>query len=162
MSVIDIAREAAESIRAAYWPHALPVRPEMIARRLSIAVTKTQLPDDYLGLLVKRPGEKAQIFLDASESEQRNTVTCAHELGHFVERTVIRATPAKDYGFVETRHRLVRDIHEDFADAFALALLMPDSYLESQQTLDPIAIASALNLPLETVQTRLLEVGAAG
>lgn len=49
--------------------------------------------------------------------------TCAHELGHYVER---KASHDSDFSFVERRSAKY-DLHEFYADEFAENLLLPET-----------------------------------
>lgn len=159
--VSDAAREAAESVMESYWkPGLFPVDPDTIARRMGISVTKASLPEDTSGFIRKVSGQDAQIFLEAADSSQRQRFTCAHELGHYVERTQVQEKPDDDFGFVDKRTPAT-DIHEYFANEFAGNLLAPRSEVDrlTKQGWDAIRLAAHFGLSLAAMKTRMLKYG---
>lgn len=87
---------------------------------------------DISGLILKEPGQPAQILINAKDSVERQRFTWAHELGHLAERTTL----AKDfdYSFVDLRKPGSHySIHEFYADEFAGSLLMPVSKISQLQ-----------------------------
>jgi Zn-dependent peptidase ImmA (M78 family) len=96
--------------------------PFEICRALGIHVYETNMPDGSAGMIVKREGEDAEIFLEADDVAARRRFTCAHELGHYIERTNIAGD--RDFSFRE-RRGAEYNLHEFFADEFAGELLMP-------------------------------------
>lgn len=96
--------------------------PYAICRQLEIEIYETSMPDGSSGMIVKKAGEPAEVFIEANDVARRRRFTCAHELGHFIERTNI----AKDDDFsFRDRRGGEYDLHEFFADEFAGELLMP-------------------------------------
>ena len=84
-------------------------------------------------MIVKRASERnAKAFIDKEEPGVRQCFILAHELGHFIERTVI--AKGDEYGFEESRMYGCGENdyfpHEFFADKFAGAILMPESKVE--------------------------------
>ncbi|WP_025157550.1 ImmA/IrrE family metallo-endopeptidase [Leifsonia aquatica] len=121
MLVKDAARIAAENALAEHWNGKFPVDPVAIAEGFDITVWLDALDDDISGAIVA-DGEKVQIFLAEDEPFERQTFTCAHEIGHYLERTAARDD---DYSFKDTRSPHGYDLHEFYADEFAGNLLMP-------------------------------------
>lgn len=124
------ARDNAKTVLDENWDQQLPVNIEQICRACGVITYRRVMPDDLSGMIVKRATEKnARAFIDSDEPAVRRRFTLAHELGHFIERTVL----AKDneYGFSEVRMggRRENDYfpHEFFADEFAGAILMPET-----------------------------------
>src|SRR3954468_23803397 len=70
---------------------AVPVDPFRIARRLGIQVFAASLEDDVSGMLVKKPGHDAEIYVNGDDSENRQRFSCAHELGHYILRASSRS-----------------------------------------------------------------------
>lgn len=96
------AREAAGKVLDGIWDQRIPVNVEQICRACGVTTYKCVMPYDLSGMIVKRASERdAKAFIDKEEPGVRQRFTLAHELGHFIERTVI----AKDdeYGFGEDR-----------------------------------------------------------
>ncbi len=55
----------------------LPVDPFMIAQRLGIKAYTANLDERVSGMLVKRPGEDPEIYVNDSDSPNRQRFTCA-------------------------------------------------------------------------------------
>jgi IrrE N-terminal-like domain len=103
----------------------LPVDPVRIAKDLGIDVFVAPMERDVSGVLVKRPGADAVIYLNEVDHSNRQRFTCGHELGHYVRRT---EDGKLDYEFVDRRDKLAQsgtDPDEIYANRFAAALLMP-------------------------------------
>lgn len=159
--VKEAAQEAAESVIDAYWsPGTFPVDPDVIARRMGISVTKARLPKDTSGFIRKVAGQDAQIFVDETDSAQRQRFTCAHELGHYVERTNLQPQPDEDFGFVDKRTGM-HDVHEYFANEFAGNLLAPQAAVARliEQGWDAIRLAAHFGLSVPAMKTRMLKYG---
>jgi Zn-dependent peptidase ImmA (M78 family) len=123
LRVWEEARLRAEKLRKAMGISSLPVDPFFICAELGIDVHIVKMPDDVSGMIVKSPHEDAKIFIAASDSAGRQRFTCAHELGHFIDR--IDVAHDNDFSFRDLRSGGKYDLHEFFADEFAGALLMP-------------------------------------
>jgi Zn-dependent peptidase ImmA (M78 family) len=103
----------------------LPVDPIYIAQQLGLQVFTAGLANDVSGMLVKRPGEDAQIYINGSDSRNRQRFTCAHELGHYVKRS---GAGQDAWSTIDYRSSLASqgvDADEIYANQFAAALLMP-------------------------------------
>ena len=141
---------------------ALPVDPTYIANELGIKVFRAGLDADISGILKKRPGMDAEIYLQASDSRNRQRFTCAHELGHYVARS---AEGDDDWEYVEHRALLASqgtDESEIFANQFAAHLLMPRKELETssfQSTIAALALKfgvseDAMNFHLDNLRPK--------
>ncbi len=103
----------------------LPVDPFTIAQKLGLKAYSANLDNGVSGMLIKRAGEDAEIYVHASDSQNRQRFTCAHELGHYVKRS---ARGDASWEYVERRDLLTSqgvDDEEIYANQFAAALLMP-------------------------------------
>lgn len=158
--VWEQAREAARKVLDRSWDQRIPVNVEQICRACGVTTYKCVMPDDLSGMIVKRASERdAKAFIDKEEPGVRQRFILAHELGHFIERTVI----AKDdeYGFGEGRMygRGEKDYfpHEFFADEFAGAILMPESRVEEFRSAgkDPAIMAQLFGVPVSAMRMRL-------
>lgn len=158
--VWEQAREAAKKVLDESWDQRIPVNVEQICRACGVTTYKCVMPDDLSGMIVKRASERdAKAFIDKEEPSVRRRFILAHELGHFIERTVI----AKDdeYGFEESRMygRGEKDYfpHEFFADEFAGAILMPESKIEEFRSTgkDPATMAQLFDVPVSAMRMRL-------
>src|SRR5581483_6981448 len=65
----------------------IPVDPFYIAKRLGIQVFTASLDQGVSGLLRKEAGyDDPRIYVNSSDSRNRQRFTCAHELGHYIRR----------------------------------------------------------------------------
>ena len=135
MSAEDDAREL---LKTAWRPTGdggdveLPVNPFEIAQALGIKAFSAALDGGVSGMLVKRAGEDAEIYVHAADSENRQRFTCAHELGHYIRRTAAEDT---EWEYVEHRDLLTSqgtNPDEIYANQFAAALLMPREVVEAR------------------------------
>ena len=121
----DVAREDAEAILDEYWDGTFPVDPVNIATQMGIGVWEADLPAEVSGQLVRDGvATMGKIYLNRSESVTRRTFTCAHEIGHWVDR---QHHDDKEYAFVDYRDASQKpdEAEEWYADHFAANLLMP-------------------------------------
>ena len=168
--VKDAARDAAEAALASYWrARPAPIDPVAIAEEMGIKVVRAPLDDGVSGMIVKRPGTDAVIYVERSDSDARQVFTVAHELGHFVERTQLGNEPMDEFAFVETRTPK-HDVHEYFANEFAGNLLMPATALTALAENFPLdrkarfidlafEVASTYNVSTTAARERLNKLG---
>lgn len=127
LSVAQVREQAkllAEEVLTTYWDGTLPVDPAVIASRLGVEVFNAQLGNDVYGMLERKPGGNPQIFLDVDQPVNRWRFSCAHELGHYVERS---ARLDDDISYVERRSDTDRTSPDEiYANEFAGNLLMPE------------------------------------
>lgn len=125
------ARQEAERLLGIWWDHAgvdvLPVDPVPVANELGIQVRQADLEKDVSGAIFRDSGDDPYILLNGNDHPNRKRFTCAHEIGHWVERTLSDPTAAIE--FVDFRNTLSAtgtDAREVFANRFAAELLMPE------------------------------------
>ena len=134
----------------------VPVDPVSIAVALGIKVYTADLDASVAGLLVKRRGEDAEIYLNAADSENRQRFTCAHEIGHYIQRS---NTDDSEWEFVDRRDELSSqgtDPGEIYANSFAAQLLMPEHEVRSaakRMTVPQMALN--FQVSLEAMKNRL-------
>ncbi|RAX15987.1 ImmA/IrrE family metallo-endopeptidase [Pseudarthrobacter sp. AG30] len=127
----DKARADADRILDEFWsPSLFPVDPAQIALKMGLRVYQADLDPGTSGMILKLAGEPAEIYFASGESAQRQNFTCAHELGHFVERQY-RERPDDEFEFVDRRNGAV-NAHEFYANEFAGNLLMPADDMRSE------------------------------
>jgi Zn-dependent peptidase ImmA (M78 family) len=146
----------------------LPVNPFEIAQRLGIKAFTAGLDEGVSGILVKRAGQDAEIYVHASDSPNRQRFTCAHELGHYVKRS---AAGDEAWEYVEHRDLLTSqgtNPEEIYANEFAAGLLMPEAAVrEMFQRLKeagggpppPAALAYEFGVSADAMQFRLVNLG---
>jgi Zn-dependent peptidase ImmA (M78 family) len=139
----------------------IPVNPFHIAQRLGIEVLGAGLEQDVSGMLVKEPAQDPIIYVNATDSENRQRFSCAHELGHFILRASSRADDS--YGYIDRRGPLASqgtNPAEIYANQFAAELLMPQ---ENVRTLAPrlpdAALAVEFNVSVGAMKYRLENLG---
>ncbi|WP_311052889.1 ImmA/IrrE family metallo-endopeptidase [Rhodococcus qingshengii] len=117
-----------------------PVDTYAIARTLNIYVIETQIAGDVLGILRKRPYGGPEIYVNADDDPNRRRFTCAHELGHYVQRALGgEGMEEADMSFIDRRADLATqesDSREIYANEFAANLLMPEVSVRSLRSLD--------------------------
>jgi Zn-dependent peptidase ImmA (M78 family) len=98
---------------------------------------------------MRRAGEDAFIFIEARDSQLPQRFTCAHELGHYIERTDVQTVPDDDFGFVDRRHARTGN------------LLMPGSEVRRFASFesDAIKMAGYFGVSIPAMKTRMLKLG---
>ena len=134
----------------------LPVDPIVIAKRLGLHVFEGRLNSDVSALIQKEVGEDARIILNERDSVVRRRFSCAHELGHYIQKdTEDGAFAWTDYRGPLSEQGL--DSQEIFANQFAAALLMPASEVRSRydQGGRVADLAATFNVSIDAMQFRL-------
>lgn len=126
MLIKDLAQQDAENVRRDHWDGTFPVDPIVIAQRMGVTPYLSSLGDTS-GLIVRPANEPAKIYINQFESKARQRFTCAHEIGHYVERT---RNEDNSYTFRDRRSGKADTPHEWYADFFAANLLMPQAAFE--------------------------------
>ena len=147
-----------------------PINPASIAKDLGITVEKAPFSDDLSGVLMREDGH-AIIALNKSHHKLRQRFTIAHELGHFAlnhqgEMFVDHKVLNKRDG----RSKIAIDPQEIEANAFAAALLMPESMVleavidiadnDTPERGDLIKkLAKAFEVSVQAMEFRLINLG---
>lgn len=128
--------------------------PYEICARLGIDVIETLLPAGVSGMIVKERGQDAQVFIERGDVRGRRRFTCAHELGHFIER--MNVADDDDFSFRDRRGNDY-DLHEFFADEFAGELTMPAEAVSRlrDQGVPATTMAARFGVTLSAVERRL-------
>ncbi|MGW6376209.1 ImmA/IrrE family metallo-endopeptidase [Rhodococcus sp. NPDC055112] len=158
--VKDVAKKNAEEARRAHWGTQLPIDPFAIAEEMGIDVRFMSLDPGVSGMLIREKGSDPEIILDENDSRVRQNFTCAHEIGHFVER--VKRDPEGSFSFTDYRDTTAsRDLHEFYADEFAGNLLMPAGAVKQlrERGLSVIEMAKRFDVSLPAMQTRLRRLG---
>ena len=129
MLIKDLAQIDAENVRREYWDGIFPVDPIVIAQRMGVDTYMADNLGDTFGVIMRPPGEEAAIYINQFESKSRQRFTCAHEIGHYVER---RRDKDNSYTFQDKRSDRDDTPHEWYADFFAANLLMPQAVFEER------------------------------
>lgn len=120
------ARADATEVLGKFWgtPAPIPVDPVSIARAMGLSVFSAELGEDVWGMLSSDIGG-SNIYLDRDQPQTRYRFSCAHELGHFVDRGA-ELTPGQ--AFIDRRSdEGIGRADEVYANEFAGSLLMPDA-----------------------------------
>ncbi len=157
------AERDAEELLAKLWDQdddgnpVLPVDPVVIARELGIEVYVADMKPDASGALYMDTGpDKPRIYLNSSDAGVRQRFSCAHELGHYMDKI--------ERGELYGRHIEWRNGHsstgkrpdERYANAFAAALLMPaDAVRRLRHTHHPVQMALEFDVSVEAMTLRL-------
>jgi Zn-dependent peptidase ImmA (M78 family) len=158
-SVADIrdrGRRDAQAVLDVHWAgKPMPVDPVVIARDLGLSVFSAQLGDDVFGMLV---GTKAgaDMFLDKNQAPSRFRFTCAHEIGHYVDKTS-RLSPEAPESYVDRRSDDDRGKPaEVYANEFAGSLLMPADEMKAcvAAGMSDFEMASYFDVSLQALRYR--------
>ncbi|MDN5812371.1 MAG: ImmA/IrrE family metallo-endopeptidase [Micrococcaceae bacterium] len=154
------ARDNARGVLESYWDGTLPVDPIRISRDLGVEVWTAQLGTDVYGMITGKPSE-TNIYLDVDQAPVRMRFTCAHELGHYVERSS-RLTE-DDSEFAEIDRRSDEDHGkgiEVFANEFAASILMPEEAVRNfhMQKVSSFEMAKRFNVSHRAMSLRLMHL----
>lgn len=133
----------AQGVLETHWDGTLPVDPAIISARVGVEVFNAQLGNDVYGVLQRKPGKGPQMFLDVDQPSNRWRFTCAHELGHYIDRS---SRLDEDIEYIERRsdsNPFSKD--EIFANEFAGNLLMPEHEVRSRHEAGMSAMRMALD-----------------
>lgn len=158
MGVKVDATSEAERILKEHWGESIPVDPARIAHKMDIEVVEAYLDPDVAGAIEKRPGKAVKIFLNTENHPNRQRFTCAHEIGHYVQRD------DEEFEFVDYRDMTASlgiDEDERYANAFAAALLMPEKEVRRLHGLgmSPRDMASTFGVSEAALVNRLKNLG---
>lgn len=155
---------AATQILEQVWePRGFPVDPAWIAGQFGIQIYEATFEKEISGALIKKPGEDPLVMLSIRDSKPRQRFTCAHELGHYIQRHQ-RADLSELYDYVDfrdTRANANLGSNETYANDFAAHLLMPPAEINLlwREDLSDYAMAIHFGVPLEAVRDRLKQLG---
>lgn len=138
----------------------IPVDSAAIANELGILVFVTRLEEVTLGGLLMEPGEEPQIYVNRRDGYLRQRLTCALELGHYLQRSAV----TNKYARIDRRgYRVEADetAEETYANEFAACLLMPRGDVEilAELGMDDLEMALRFRVPREAMQLRLRDLG---
>ena len=161
MLIKDLAQIDAENVRREYWDGIFPVDPIVITRRMGVDTYMAGNLGDTSGLIVRPANEPAKIYVNQFESKARQRFTCAHEIGHYVER---RRDEDNSYTFQDKRSGKADTPHEWYADFFAANLLMPQAVFEELvevhgATCDELVDYFGVSISAVRTRARLLGLG---
>src|SRR6185369_5574214 len=161
--------KAAKELLTAVWSPTgedipYPIDPAKVAERLGVKVFKADLTQTVSGMLIKQPARDPEIFLNGSDSQNRQRFSCAHELGHYVKRTALPDGAAEEMEYVDFRNPLSAqglEPEEVWANQFAAALLMPRELVKSVHKAfqNPAALAAEFGVSTDAMNFRLQNLG---
>lgn len=150
--------DAAKGFLNEVWGNrGLPVDPVLIAKELGIEVVEADLPEDVSGALIKDGGKDPVIFLNASDSKARKRFSCAHEIGHYINR---KSASNENYEYVDLRSLASskgKDPEEIYANRFAAELLIPEERVRAfhKEGFPSFIMAIKFGVSDEAVRNRL-------
>ncbi len=163
-SILQSAEREADSVRHdIIGPETFPIDPVEVATTLGLRVFDVSLDKTISGVLVQTDAESDPVvLLNRRHGELHQSFTCAHEIGHFVQR-LSSYEPASSYQWIDRRTQLTEtftDINEIYANAFASALLMPRSLIvrEYQKARSTVSLAVKFQVPALAMQYRLINL----
>jgi Zn-dependent peptidase ImmA (M78 family) len=162
--LLQNAEREADSVRLdIVGPEVFPIDPVEVATTLGLRVFDISIDETISGALVQTDAESDPVvLLNRSNSELYQSFTCAHEIGHFVQR-LSSYEPASSYQWIDRRAQLAEpwtDVNEIYANAFAAALLMPRSLItrEYQVSRSTVSLAVKFRVPALAMQHRLINL----
>lgn len=148
------AADIADAVLDEHWPeNTFPVDPVIVSRRVGVEVYSAQLGNDVFGMLVGN-ANGARIYVDSDQPAKRYRFTCAHELGHYVDRS---SRLDNDWSFIDRRSDEGRGTpSEVWANEFAGNLLMPARALRSlvDSGADELRMADEFGVSLSALRYR--------
>ncbi len=134
----------------------LPVDPIEIARSMGAEVYAATMQEGSSGALVIRDGATT-IYLNGTDSRNRQRFTAAHEVGHLVRHT---NAGDLDVDHVDWRDDLAGrgdDPNEVYCNQFAAALLMPPGVIKSMRAegVTPSQMALRCGVSSQAINFRL-------
>ncbi|WIB31434.1 ImmA/IrrE family metallo-endopeptidase [Curtobacterium sp. MCSS17_005] len=140
------------------------VNPVAVAASLGVKVFDADLPENVAGVLRKNPADDGAIYIQRLDHPRRKRFTAAHEIGHVVLRQ--KRDEWNEVALVDKRDELATrgtNADEQYANAFAAALLMPQEYLSEMLNFgfSTREIAANLNVSAESLSYRLANLGMA-
>lgn len=161
-------RDAEEMLRT-HWAREdgaipLPVDPIAIAGKLDIKVFTAVLAQDVSGKLSMKAGQDPEIYLNQSDSYNRQRFTCAHELGHWAKHVAEGVESREIIDYRGPISSTGTDSEEIYANQFAAALLMPAEEVQrlTERGYGPVAIADTLRVSPDAAAFRVTNVAAVG
>lgn len=155
------ARQDAQEILDLHWDKKLPVDPIALAGEVGPSVFSAQLGDDVYGMIVGT-GNSADIYIDKDQAPARFRFTCAHELGHYVDRALNGNGLEKGEGYVDARSDAGRgNPDEVYANEFAASLLMPEREVRrlAPECRSVVQLADHFDVSLSAMSWRLKHLG---
>lgn len=153
------ARAAAAKVLDQAWnPSSLPVDPIKIARDLGAQVFDAQLGDDTWGMIIGSESG-ADIYLDRDQPHVRYRFSCAHELGHFVDRST---SLDPGMGYVDKRsNENAGSLDEVYANEFAASILMPEGHFRGmlERGADVFEVCQTFGVSLQAARLRAMHLG---
>ena len=125
--------------------------PFAICQRFGITVVYCSLVDMRGYCLYEK--DQAVIFIADDLEEYVAEYVCAHELGHFLLHGGMNRV------FIDSRTFMVASKYENEADRFACQLLYTVPPLFSDRDLTDWQLSECLNVPVVSLDSRLMEMG---
>ena len=140
--IVD-AKSAANELLNEYWDNTIPIDPKEIAKKMGLTVVELEMSRDISGILFKESGKDPIIGINQSEHLSNKKFTIAHELGHYVYRTIVESKKVKsnykfddEYEYLDQRDDLYsfgKNGEEKFCNEFAVNLLIPDNMIQNEK-----------------------------
>jgi Zn-dependent peptidase ImmA (M78 family) len=166
MQGIDPEFDAQELLKA-YWAREdgripVPIDPIAIAAKAGVKVFTAPLEPNVSGKLFMKPGGDPEIYVNGSDSYNRQRFTVAHELGHWARRVAKNEESGEIVDYRGPLAATGTDPQEIYANQFAAALLMPADEVHrlAARGYGPIAIADTLRVSPDAAAFRVANIGA--
>lgn len=154
-------QSAAALLQATWGDRDFPVDPAQIAKQLGLEVIDADLPMNVSGALVKKRDQDAIILLNQTDSKNRKRFSCAHELGHYIQRV---QQDGESYEYIDLRGDEAAtgcNPDEVFANKFAASLLMPEEEVRRlcKEKTPPFLMALHFSVSDDAMRFRLKNLG---
>jgi len=158
--------EKSTSILKEYELLKLPINVNKLSKKLGVGVEPSNFNDEVSGLFVIKDS-KPFIAYNVNQSKKRRRFTIAHELGHFIlhsKNKSLFVDKNKSVMYRNSESSTGELLKEREANAFAAALLMPISLIQSEikdLNGDDIIekLASKFNVSTQAMSFRLSNLG---
>ena len=150
----------AQDVLAIHWDGTLPVRPEILAKRLGVGVFSRSDMEES-GYIYIDESNQPRIVFNRSEPLVRRRFTVAHELGHYASGDLMHGQTM----WRDTRENFMSTAHnprEVAANRFAAELLMPAQHVVSAVSHGAVtlpALAELFQVSEVAMKYRLLNLG---
>jgi Zn-dependent peptidase ImmA (M78 family) len=108
-----------------------------------------------------RGGRDPEIYVNRSDSYNRQRFTCAHELGHWAKNVAVGVDNEEIVDLRGSLSSAGTNAHEIYANQFAAALLMPAEEVHRlrERGYGPVAVADTLRVSPDAAAFRIENLG---
>lgn len=149
--VYEVARSEARAIRESTNP-SFPTKVEPLLGKLGFTIYIDSMVNELYSVVESYPKDAIHgVVINANLSSPRYRFQLAHAAGHIVER---QHTRVDTFSFIDSVNKKT-DVHDFFADEFAMAYTMPADVLHQKLSEGFSAVSASVffGVPVEIVRT---------